>query len=271
MQKEQNALLLMFAIVIIVCGGFILLKKSNVKPNFLQKDNEQKIQPEQEFDYQSYIGSYSNQEHNNVKVDIISINKTHIEFTIEATDNERLVTVKEKTITKTIDNSYYFEYKDSYNNPGTGRITLSDNDIFLTLDTDIPDSNIEGICIGNYASLKLQREDNKKLDYQQLVGNYEISIEESGNKLNINIISIQEDTLNFKMTYNDTIPYSIKIDEITSPKYSFTYTNETQTHKGKGIIEIKDEKLYLTLTEDETSLEKGVPNITEKELIKRAE
>ena len=278
MEKEQNALVLMFIIVIIVGGAFIVLKRTNFKLDFLN-NKEQEQEPkekEDKKDYSQYIGKYYDPHTGSIELTIIDLKKNNIDFTIEVKENDEIITLKEKEVTDTLDNSYYFNYTDSYDNPGKGSITIGEGNIILTLDTDIPDTNEKGISIGNYGGIKLLKDtDKNRNNYDELTGEYQIEINEN-EMLKLDISDISKSSIQLKMSHESkdesgrsiTTNYSIQYGKVIEDTYTFKYTNLTKTNKGECVITVKDDNLYISFYDDE-SLEKIIPNMVMREISKK--
>ena len=271
MEKERNALIIMFIFVIAICGGFILLKKTDINLNF-KKNKEQTNEPQEVAkDYSIYKGKYTNLEDDSIVLEIINISEKNIDFSINVLDEGKEVTLIEKKLTEAISEQYNFTYKDSYNNDGKGIITLGEGHILLTLDTDIKDENLSRLGLGNFRNQKLYKEGTNVKDYKDLIGEYVLKDNENSNMI-INVGTINESTIRLFLAVKDpetniTTNYQTQLVSVADYKYNFTYRNETQTCKGTGIIEIKNSKLYLTLTSDEGSIEKALPDLVDAELL----
>lgn len=278
MEKEQNTLIFMFIIVIIIGGIFVFMKKTDINFDFLKKDQDTQDKQEPEKDYSEYKGTYYDQQEGNVKLIISSISTTKIDFSLEVTEDEKVIELKEYEMKDIADESYHFEYKDTYDNPGEGRITLSNGNIFLTLDTDIPDTNTEGLSIGNFGSIKLTKEKATQIDYEGLKGTYKVPVEEDNAVLIVEIKDIEKRALNLKLIYEKNNgdgtttqnSFGTTFERNIDDSYEFTYSNETLTAKGTGALMYKDNKLYITLN-DKDSIEKIIPTIVYKELISEKE
>ncbi len=268
MQKEQNALIIMFIIVIVICGGFLLLKKTNINLDFFKKEQETKQEPVEK-DYSPYKGVYVDLSSESIKLEIISITQKSIDFSITTIDEGEKVTIIEKQLGEVKEDQYNFTYKDSYNNTGKGSIILEKDYVLLSLDTDIPDTNLSHLGLGNFRNLKLYKEGTNVVTYGALIGEYKIK--DSNDNLKIIITSINENMIRLNIIQTDSetaleTNFNTQLVSVANYKYNFTYHNETQTSKGTGILEIKNTKLYLTLNNDETAIEKILPELEDQEL-----